>query len=45
MGSFTSKHRQRRPRPSKIKHGVVVVATGATEHKPQTYGYGKSDES
>ena len=29
---------------SKIKHGVVVVATGATEHTPQTYGYGKSDK-
>jgi heterodisulfide reductase subunit A len=23
-----------------VKHGVVVVATGATEHKPQSYGYG-----
>ncbi|MFA6240644.1 MAG: NAD(P)-binding protein [Candidatus Hydrogenedentales bacterium] len=28
----------------KVKHGVVVVATGANEHKPQTFGYGKSDK-
>jgi len=26
-----------------VKHGAVVVATGATEHKPQSYGYGQSD--
>ena len=26
-----------------IKHGVVVVATGATERKPHSYGYGRSD--
>lgn len=25
-----------------VKHGVVVVATGASEHAPTTYGYGKS---
>jgi heterodisulfide reductase subunit A len=25
-----------------IKHGVVVVATGATEQKPASYGYGRS---
>ncbi len=29
---------------SKIQHGVVVVATGATERTPNTYGYGKSDK-
>lgn len=23
-----------------VEHGVVVVATGATEHTPQSYGYG-----
>ncbi len=27
-----------------VKHGVVVVATGAVEHKPQSYGYGQSDK-
>ncbi|MBN2129548.1 MAG: FAD-dependent oxidoreductase, partial [Sedimentisphaerales bacterium] len=26
-----------------IEHGVVVVATGASEHKPDSFGYGKSD--
>ena len=25
-----------------LKHGVVVVATGATELKPKTYGYGSN---
>ncbi len=25
--------------PTRITHGVVVVATGATEHKPSSYGY------
>ena len=29
--------------PVSVKHGVVVVATGATEQKPQSYGYGRSD--
>lgn len=27
-----------------VKHGVAVVATGATEHIPESYGYGKSDK-
>jgi heterodisulfide reductase subunit A-like polyferredoxin len=27
---------------SEVEHGVVVVATGGTEAKPQSYGYGKS---
>ena len=27
-----------------VEHGVVVVATGATEHKPESYGYGQSDK-
>ncbi|MEW6720108.1 MAG: 2Fe-2S iron-sulfur cluster-binding protein [Thermodesulfobacteriota bacterium] len=26
-----------------VRHGVVVVATGAEERKPQSYGYGESD--
>jgi heterodisulfide reductase subunit A-like polyferredoxin len=26
----------------KIEHGVLIVATGATEHKPTSFGYGKS---
>ena len=28
---------------TEIRHGVIVVATGATEKKPQTFGYGQSD--
>ena len=27
----------------KIKHGVVVLATGAKEQKPKSYGYGQSE--
>ena len=27
--------------PDTIRHGVVVLATGATEHAPQTYGFGR----
>ena len=30
-------------RTAEIQHGVVVVATGATEHKPQSFGYGQDD--
>ncbi|HUI92520.1 MAG TPA: 2Fe-2S iron-sulfur cluster-binding protein [Chitinivibrionales bacterium] len=26
----------------KVEHGVVIVATGAAEGKPQSYGYGKN---
>jgi len=26
----------------KIEHGILVVATGATEHKPASFGYGRS---
>ncbi|NQU23981.1 MAG: CoB--CoM heterodisulfide reductase iron-sulfur subunit A family protein, partial [Candidatus Nealsonbacteria bacterium] len=28
---------------TEVQHGVVVVATGAVEHKPESYGYGQSD--
>ena len=30
------------PDPFFVEHGVVVVATGATEGKPSSYGYGQS---
>ena len=30
-------------RTSQVEHGVVVVATGATEQKPGSYGYGQSE--
>jgi len=41
VGSFTSSIGTQRG-PVSVKHGVVVVATGAAEEKPQTYGYGQS---
>lgn len=41
VGGFTSTLHTKND-SSTIKHGVVVVATGATEHKPQSYGYGQS---
>ena len=28
----------------KIRHGVIVVATGASEHIPRTYGYGRNEK-
>lgn len=28
--------------PIEVRHGAVVVATGAIEHKPTTYGYGQN---
>jgi heterodisulfide reductase subunit A2 len=40
MGSFTSALRCGNEK-SNVKHGVVVVATGAIEQKPQSYGYGR----
>ena len=41
VGGFTSSLRTKRDSAS-VKHGVVVVATGATELKPQSYGCGQS---
>jgi heterodisulfide reductase subunit A len=41
VGDFTSTLTTERG-PENIRHGVVVLATGATEHKPQTYGFGQS---
>jgi len=43
VGSFTSSVETEKG-PLSVKHGVVVVATGATEQKPQTYGYGHSPQ-
>ncbi|HEY5996027.1 MAG TPA: 2Fe-2S iron-sulfur cluster-binding protein [Candidatus Deferrimicrobiaceae bacterium] len=42
VGDFTSTLSTERGSES-IRHGVVVLATGATEQKPQTYGFGQSD--
>ncbi|MDQ1255700.1 MAG: heterodisulfide reductase subunit, partial [Candidatus Hydrogenedentes bacterium] len=40
IGAFTSKIASD-GKTREVKHGVVVVATGATELAPQSYGYGK----
>ncbi len=42
IGAFTSSIES--PQGTReIKHGVTVVATGGTEHKPSSFGYGKHD--
>ncbi len=41
VGGFTSALRTKNDLVT-VKHGVVVVATGATEQKPQSFGYGQS---
>lgn len=41
VGGFTSRI-SANGQTGEIKHGVVVVATGATEQKPRTFGYGQS---
>ncbi len=40
VGSFTSKLVSE-GQNKEIQHGVIVVATGATERKPDSYGYGR----
>jgi len=42
VGSFTSTLVSGE-QSSEIKHGVVVVATGATEQKPKSFGYGQDN--
>jgi len=41
VGDFTSTIATERGLES-VRHGVVVLATGATERQPQTYGFGQS---
>jgi heterodisulfide reductase subunit A len=43
VGGFTSSL-QTESGTTSVKHGVVIVATGAVEHKPQSYGYGQSQK-
>lgn len=40
VGNFTSFVATNGSEPLQIDHGVVVIATGATEWKPDIYGYG-----
>ena len=42
IGEFTSAITSEKA-TAEVHHGAVVVATGATELKPTTYGYGQSD--
>jgi len=42
IGSFTSTIESQQ-RSREVKHGAVVVATGASEHKPQSFGYGQDE--
>jgi heterodisulfide reductase subunit A len=41
VGNFKSKVRLADGKEKEIEHGVVIVATGATEYKPTEYLYGK----
>jgi len=41
VGNFKSKIKQRKDGLKEVEHGIVIVATGATEYKPTEYLYGK----
>jgi len=41
VGNFKTTIRTKR-KESQIEHGIIIVATGATEYKPTEYLYGKS---
>ncbi len=43
VGGFTSQCASN-GQALEIKHGVVVVATGANEHRPEAFGYGRSKQ-
>lgn len=42
VGNFETTISQKETK-SKIEHGVIIVATGATEYKPNEYMYGEDD--
>jgi heterodisulfide reductase subunit A len=42
VGNFKSKIKQQGDEEKEVEHGVVIVATGATEYKPTEYLYGKN---
>jgi heterodisulfide reductase subunit A2 len=42
VGDFTSEIEGNGPAVS-VEHGVVILATGAQEHKPKSFGYGTND--
>ncbi|MBU0479026.1 FAD-dependent oxidoreductase [bacterium] len=41
VGNFNSKIKAQNSKPVEVKHGVVIVATGAEEYKPKEYLYGR----
>ena len=41
VGNFKSKIKQTNGREKEIEHGIVIVATGATEYTPKEYLYGQ----
>jgi heterodisulfide reductase subunit A len=42
VGNFKSKITQSDGEEKEVEHGIVIVATGATEYKPTEYLYGKN---
>jgi heterodisulfide reductase subunit A len=42
VGNFKSHIKQQSGEVKEVEHGIVIVATGATEYKPTEYLYGKS---
>jgi heterodisulfide reductase subunit A len=43
IGSFTTTI-EHNGTEKKLEHGIVIVATGGKEYKPEGYGYGESDK-
>jgi heterodisulfide reductase subunit A len=41
VGNFKAKIRQHNGEEKEVEHGIVIVATGATEYKPTEYLYGR----
>ncbi len=41
VGNFKSHIKQQNGEEKEVEHGIVIVATGATEYKPTEYLYGK----
>ena len=41
VGNFKSQIKQQNGEQKEVEHGIVIVATGATEYKPTEYLYGK----
>jgi heterodisulfide reductase subunit A len=44
VGNFKSKIKQKNGEEKEVEHGIVIVATGATEYKPTEYLYGKDQK-